>query len=78
VRLEEEPEAEFTMHSEEHLVMKVYQRERYLIGQTLHGIPRHVCPSVSMYGEAIIVSEGKVIDTWPVTARNRRLVMEAV
>ena len=75
VKFEEEPEAEFVMQSEEHLVMKVDQRERFLIGQALHGIPRHVCPTVSMHGEAYVIANGQVVDTWPITARNRRITV---
>lgn len=75
VRFEELPEAEVLMQSEEHLVLKVDQRERFLIGQTLHGIPRHVCPTVSMHGEAYVIQNGAHIDTWPITARNRRITV---
>jgi D-serine deaminase-like pyridoxal phosphate-dependent protein len=73
VRFEELPDAEFIMQSEEHLVMKVDHRERFLIGQALHGIPRHICPTVSMHGEAFVIADKRVIDTWPITARNRRI-----
>ncbi len=73
VRFEELDEAEVIMQSEEHLVLQVYQRERFLIGQALHGIPRHVCPTVSMHGEAHVVEGGRVVETWPITARNRRI-----
>lgn len=75
VRFEELPEAEFLMQSEEHLVMKVDERERFLIGQALHGIPRHVCPSVSMHGEAVIIENGQITARWPITARNRKITV---
>lgn len=75
VRFEELPEAEFIMQSEEHLVMKVDQRERFLIGQALHGVPRHVCPTVSMHGEAFVIEGGQVVDNWQITARNRRITV---
>jgi D-serine deaminase-like pyridoxal phosphate-dependent protein len=75
VRFEELPDANFVMQSEEHLVMELEQRERFLIGQALHGIPKHVCPSVSMHGEAVIVEGMKVVDRWPITARNRRITI---
>jgi len=45
VRFEELPEANFLMQSEEHLVIELEQRERFAIGQALHGVPRHVCPA---------------------------------
>jgi len=63
------------MQSEEHLVIELEQRERFAIGQALHGIPRHVCPSVSMHGEAIVINQGKIADRWPITARNRRITI---
>lgn len=75
VRFEELPDAEFLMQSEEHLVMKVEERERFAIGQALHGIPRHVCPTVSMHGEALVVQGGQVVDHWTITARNRRITV---
>ncbi len=75
VRLEELPDANFLMQSEEHLVMELEQRERFLIGQALHGIPRHVCPSVSMHAEAVVVEGMKIVDRWPITARNRRITI---
>ncbi len=75
VRFEELPEANFLMQSEEHLVIELEQRERFAIGQALHGIPRHVCPSVSMHGEAIVIDQGKIADRWPITARNRRITI---
>jgi len=75
VRFEEIPEAEFLMQSEEHLVMQLEQRERFVIGQALHGIPRHVCPSVSMHGEALVIENMQVTDRWPITARNRRITI---
>jgi D-serine deaminase-like pyridoxal phosphate-dependent protein len=75
VRFEELPDVNFVMQSEEHLVMELEQRERFLIGQALHGIPKHVCPSVSMHGEALIVEGMKIVDRWPITARNRRITV---
>jgi D-serine deaminase-like pyridoxal phosphate-dependent protein len=75
VRFEELPEMEVMMQSEEHLVLRVEQRERFLIGEILHGIPRHICPTVALHGEVFVVTGGKVVDTWTVTARNRRITV---
>jgi D-serine deaminase-like pyridoxal phosphate-dependent protein len=63
------------MQSEEHLVLNVGQSERFHIGQSLHGIPRHVCPTVALHGEAIVIRNGHVAETWPITARNRRITV---
>lgn len=75
VRFEECPEAKAVMQSEEHLVLEVEQRERFLIGQALHGIPLHVCPTVALHGEAVVIEGGKIAGRWPIPARNRRITI---
>jgi D-serine deaminase-like pyridoxal phosphate-dependent protein len=76
VRFEElEGDVPAVMQSEEHLVLDVGHSERFLIGQALHGIPRHVCPTVALHGEAVVIRGGRVEETWPVTARNRRITV---
>lgn len=74
VRFEElEGDVPVVMQSEEHLVLDVGQSEHFHIGQVLHGVPRHVCPTVALHGEAIVVRDGRVAEVWPITARNRRI-----
>ncbi|HEY1051181.1 MAG TPA: D-TA family PLP-dependent enzyme [Prosthecobacter sp.] len=75
VRFEELPDATVIMQSEEHLVLETDRAHEFAIGQTLHGLPRHVCPSVSMHGEAYVIEIGKCTDRWAVTARNRRITV---
>ncbi len=75
VRFEELPDAEVVMQSEEHLVLKVEQRERFLIGQALHGIPRHICPTVALHGEVVVIDNMQATERWPVLARNRRITV---
>lgn len=75
VRFEELPDANFVMQSEEHLVIELEQRERFLIGQALHGIPKHVCPTVSMHDEAVIIDKMKIADRWKITARGRKITI---
>jgi D-serine deaminase-like pyridoxal phosphate-dependent protein len=76
VRFEQlEGDVPAVMQSEEHLVLDVGHAERFQIGQALHGIPRHVCPTVALHGEAIVIRDGRVAETWPITARNRRITV---
>lgn len=75
VRFEELPEAVAIMQSEEHLVLETERAHEFLVGQALHGIPRHVCPTVSMHGEAVIVEGGRATQVWPITARNRKITV---
>jgi D-serine deaminase-like pyridoxal phosphate-dependent protein len=61
------------MHSEEHLVLETPKAAEFAIGQTLHGIPRHVCPTVALYHEAWVLDGTRASRTWPITARSRRI-----
>jgi D-serine deaminase-like pyridoxal phosphate-dependent protein len=75
VRFEELPDATPLMQSEEHLVLETERAHEFLIGQALHGIPRHVCPTVSMHGEAVVIENGSATARWPITARNRKITI---
>jgi len=75
VRLLELPEASAVMHSEEHLVIETPRAGEFAVGDTLHGIPRHVCPTVALYSEAVVVRAGAAVDRWPIAARARRLTI---
>lgn len=61
------------MHSEEHLVLEAEEAGHYPVGAVLYGVPRHVCPTVALHSEVFAVRGGRVIETWPVVARARRL-----
>jgi D-serine deaminase-like pyridoxal phosphate-dependent protein len=75
VRFIELPDAVAVMQSEEHLVLETPRAAEFAIGQTLHGIPRHICPTVALHSEALIVEGGRVVETWPILARARRLTV---
>ncbi len=75
VRFEELPDATVLMQSEEHLVLETDRAHEFVIGQALHGIPRHVCPTVSMHSEAHLIENGRYTQRWPITARNRRITI---
>jgi D-serine deaminase-like pyridoxal phosphate-dependent protein len=67
------PEAEAIGHSEEHLVIQTSSLLE--LGETLYGIPRHVCPTVALYSEAWLVRDGNRSIPIEVTARNRHLTV---
>ncbi len=75
VRFLELPDAVAITHSEEHLVIETPRAAEFAVGDTLHGIPRHVCPSVALYSEAKIVRGGAAVERWPIAARARRLTV---
>ena len=75
VRLLELPDAEPAVHSEEHLVVATPQAGEFPVGACLHGIPRHVCPTVALHSEAWVVEQGSARESWPIVARARRITV---
>ncbi len=45
------------------------------VGDVLYGIPWHVCPTVALHGQAVIVRDGRAVDRWHVTARERTITV---
>lgn len=68
-------EAAFVGHSEEHLVLETPDAARLRVGDVLYGMPWHVCPTVALHSEAVIVRDGRAVDRWPIRARARRLTV---
>jgi D-serine deaminase-like pyridoxal phosphate-dependent protein len=66
-------EATFVGHSEEHLVLETPDADALRVGDVLYGIPWHVCPTVALHGTAVVVRDGRAVDRWRVTARERVL-----
>ena len=44
-------------------------------GDVLYGIPYHICPTVNLYDDVSVISNGKKIDTWEISARKRKLTI---
>jgi D-serine deaminase-like pyridoxal phosphate-dependent protein len=73
VLIPELPDAVQDIHSEEHLVLVTPEAARYQPGDVLLAIPVHVCPTSALYDRAVVVEGGRVLDSWEVTSRNRRI-----
>ncbi len=65
--------AEIVVHSEEHLVIQSPLAANYQVGAVIYALPRHICPTVALHQEVWAVHEKTATETWPVTARNRRI-----
>ncbi len=74
-RLLELSEATAVMHSEEHLVIETSRADEFAVGEALHAIPRHICPTVALHSEAFVIRSGEKAETWPIVARARRLTV---
>lgn len=69
------PEAKVCGQWEEHLTVETPEAAKFSVGDPVFGVPFHVCPTVALHREAHIVRDGRVTETWPVTARDRRLTV---
>lgn len=69
------PEATAVTHSEEHLVIETPRAHEFKIGDTLYGIPWHICPTVALHATATVVQNNQARGTWKVTARDRLLTI---
>jgi D-serine deaminase-like pyridoxal phosphate-dependent protein len=69
------PDAKAVLQNEEHLVLETSQAERFQPGDELFAIPRHVCPTSALHKFVYVVSAGKLVGTWEVSARDRMLTV---
>jgi D-serine deaminase-like pyridoxal phosphate-dependent protein len=69
------PDAKAVLQNEEHLVLQTSQADRYSPGDELWAIPRHVCPTSALHKEVYVVSGGRLIGTWTVASRDRKLTI---
>ncbi len=67
------PELEPIGHSEEHLVVKTNQWEKYKVGDEMYGVPFHICPTVALYDIAWTVVDGNAQSSWKIEARKRKI-----
>ena len=62
-------------HSEEHLVLETDRAADFPVGTAVYGVPWHVCPTVALYNEAVVVRDGRADGRWQVAARARTLTI---
>jgi D-threonine aldolase len=60
-------------HSEEHLVLETGRATDFPVGSAIYGVPWHVCPTVALYNDAVVVRDGRADGRWQVAARARTL-----
>lgn len=69
-------EAELIGQSEEHLVVKTDKADDFSVGDVVYGLPWHICPTVALHMEAVLIREGKATgERWKVSSRDRRLTI---
>ncbi len=63
------------MHNEEHLVVETPHAERFAVGDVIHAIPWHICPTVALHEEVVVVRDGRAGERWRPVARRRALTI---
>lgn len=69
------PDAQFLAHSEEHLVLESAAAGRFRIGDELLGVPWHVCPTLALHAEAVLIEQAKIAGSCRIEARVRKLTV---
>lgn len=64
-----------TNHNEEHMVIRTNEAENYKIGDSLFGIPWHICPTVDRFDSVTVVKGHKAAGQWYVEARKRKITI---
>lgn len=66
------PNAVISKLSEEHGVVELPADESgFNVGDRVEVIPNHICPTVNLMDEMLIVRDGHVVDAWTIAARGK-------
>jgi D-serine deaminase-like pyridoxal phosphate-dependent protein len=66
-------DAKIVAQNEEHLVVETGYAKDLPPGTPVWLIPWHVCPTVALHRQAVVLREGKIVEEWSVSARDRVL-----
>jgi D-threonine aldolase len=66
-------DAKIVAQNEEHLVVETSSAQKWPVGTPVWLVPWHVCPTVALHRQAIVIRGGKIVDEWSVSARDRVL-----
>ena len=75
VHLLELTDARPVVHSEEHLAVETPLADKFSVGDCLYGIPWHICPTVALHAEAVVVRQNRAEERWKIASRNRSLTV---
>jgi D-serine deaminase-like pyridoxal phosphate-dependent protein len=62
-------------HSEEHLSLETKRAAEFPVGSCFYAVPWHVCPTVALHNEAVVIRDGRAEERWQVVARARTLTI---
>jgi D-serine deaminase-like pyridoxal phosphate-dependent protein len=47
----------------------------FAVGTPLYGVPWHICPTVALHSEAVVIRNGRAEERWKIVARERKLTI---
>jgi len=68
-------DATIVMQSEEHLAVRTPEAESFEPGDVVYAMPAHVCPTVALHRQALVVVNGEVVERWDIVGRDRELTV---
>src|SRR5437667_192164 len=68
-------DANAVAHNEEHLVVQTAHAAAFKVGDCLYGIPWHICPTVALHSEAVVVENGMAARRWKIAGRERKITI---
>lgn len=69
------PQAKPSLQSEEHWVWELKGEELPPIGTVVYVLPAHICPTSALYPGVQVVKNGKQVDYWEISGRNRKITI---
>ncbi len=56
------------------MVVSTDKAHVFKIGDVLYALPVHICPTVALYENALVVEDAETDITWNVVARKRMII----
>jgi D-serine deaminase-like pyridoxal phosphate-dependent protein len=69
------PDVTPVLHNEEHYVVETPAADKFPPGSVLYAVPTHICPTVALHKQALVVEQGRVTEKWDIVARDRMLTI---
>ena len=62
-------------HREEHLVLETERAGEFQVGSVFYGMPWHICPTVALHNDAVVVRNHRAEERWRVVGRARTITI---
>ena len=69
------PDARAVGHSEEHLSLETDRAGEFSVGSYFYGVPWHICPTVALHQEAVVIRNGRAAERWQIVGRARAITI---